>query len=340
GSRLYIDGKLVVDDWGDHPPTLKTISMELVAGRPYDVRLEYFEGIIGASVELLWQRAEKDPMRRVAEVARGADVVIAAVGNGMGEETEGMDRVSLGLPGRQDKIVRAALAVNRNVVVVTTAGAAVAMPWLAKVRAVLHGWFPGQEAGTAFTDVLFGDVSPSGKLPVTFPKRLEDEPSFGNFPGAAGKVAYKEGLLVGYRWYDTRNIEPLFPFGYGLSYTTFAFPQLAISPWDPERGITVRLTVKNTGMQSGAEVVQVYVHAVGRTRRPMQELRAFSKVQLAPGEEREVVLKLPVRAFAHFDPQFAERDAWRTDAGDFEIRIGSSSRDIRLREVVKVPAAK
>jgi beta-glucosidase len=338
GSRLYIDGKLVVDDWGDHPPTLKTTFMELVAGKAYDVRLEYFEGIIGASVELLWQRAEKDPMRRVAEVARGADVVIAAVGNGMGEETEGLDRISLGLPGRQDKIVRAALAVNRNVVVVTTAGAAVAMPWLAKVRAVLHGWFPGQEAGTAFTDVLFGDVSPSGKLPVTFPKRLEDEPSFGNFPGASGKVAYKEGLLVGYRWYDTRNIEPLFPFGYGLSYTTFAFPQLAISPWDPERGITVRLTVKNTGMQSGAEVVQVYLHAIGRTRRPMQELRAFSKVQLAPGEEREVVLKLPVRAFAHFDPQFAERDAWRIDPGDFEIRIGSSSRDIHLREVVKIPA--
>jgi beta-glucosidase len=338
GSRLYLDGKLVVDDWGDHPPTLKTTSMELVAGKSYDVRLEYFEGIMGASVELLWQRAEKDPMRRVAEVARGADVVIAAVGNGMGEETEGLDRASLGLPGRQDKIVRAALAVNRNVVVVTTTGAAVAMPWLAKVRAVLHGWFPGQEAGTAFTDVLFGDVSPSGKLPVTFPKRLEDEPSFGNFPGAAGKVDYKEGLLVGYRWYDTRNIEPLFPFGYGLSYTTFAFPQLSISPWDPERGITVRLTVKNTGMQSGAEVVQVYLHAIGRTRRPMQELRAFSKVQLAPGEEREVVLKLPVRAFAHFDPQFAERDAWRIDPGDFEIRIGSSSRDIRLREVVKIPA--
>ena len=339
GSRLYINGKLVVDDWGDHPPTLKTAEIELVGGKDYDVRLEYFEGIIGASVELLWQRADKDPLRRVAEVARGADIVIAAVGDGMGEETEGIDRTSLALPGRQDEIVRSALAVNPKVVVVTTSGAAIAMPWLDKVRAVLHGWFPGQEAGNAFVDVLFGDVSPSGKLPVTFPKRLEDEPGFGNFPGANGKVAYKEGILVGYRWYDTRNIEPLFPFGYGLSYTTFAYRDLAVSAWDPERGVSVRLKVKNPGARRGAEVVQVYVHATG-LRRPKQELRAFTKVDLAPGEEREVGLKLPVRAFAsfYFDPRLPERDGWRTDPGVFEIRAGSSSRDIRLRTSVTVPA--
>jgi beta-glucosidase len=339
GSRLYLDGKLVVDDWGDHPPTLKTAQIELVGGKAYDVRLEYFEGIIGASVELLWQRADKDPIRRVAEVARGADIVIAAVGDGMGDETEGADRASLSLPGRQDEIVRAAAAVNPKIVVITTSGAAVAMPWLAKVRAVLHGWFPGQEAGAAFTDVLFGDVSPSGKLPVTFPKRLEDEPAFGNFPGAGGKVAYQEGVLVGYRWYDTRKIEPLFPFGYGLSYTTFAYRDLAVSAWDPERGVGVRLKLKNTGARRGAEVVQVYVHAASAAAsRPEQELRAFAKVDLAPGEEREVTLKLPVRAFAYYDPKSPERDAWRTDPGAFEIRAASSSRDIRLRATVTVPA--
>jgi len=154
GSRLYIDGKLVVDDWGDHPPTLKTVQIELVGGNSYDLRLEYFEGIVGASVELLWQRADKDPFRRVVEVARGADIVIAAVGDGMGDETEGADRASLSLPGRQEEIVRAAAAVNPKIVVITTSGAAIAMPWLDQVRAVLHGWFPGQEAGAAFTDVL------------------------------------------------------------------------------------------------------------------------------------------------------------------------------------------
>ena len=339
GSRLTLDGKLVVDDWGDHPPTLKTAQMELVGGKAYDVRLEYFEGIIGASVELLWQRADKDPIRRVAEVARGADIVIAAVGDGMGDETEGLDRASLSLPGRQDEIVRIAAAVNPKIVVITTSGAALAMPWLDQVRAVLHGWFPGQEAGAAFTDVLFGDVSPSGKLPVTFPKRQEDEPAFGNFPGADGKVAYQEGILVGYRWYDTRKIEPLFPFGYGLSYTTFVYRDLAVSAWDPERGVSVRLKLKNAGARRGAEVVQVYLHAASAAVfRPEQELRAFAKVDLAAGEEREVILKLPVRAFATFDPKLPERDAWRTDPGTFEIRAASSSRDIRLRATVTVPA--
>ena len=337
GSRLFLDGKLVVDDWGDHPPTLKTAEIELVGGKAYDLRLEYFEGIVGASVELLWQRADKDPLGRVAEVARGADIVIVAVGDGMGEETEGADRASLALPGRQDEIVRMAAAANPKIVVITTTGAAVAMPWLDQVRAVLHGWFPGQEAGTAFVDVLLGDVSPSGKLPVTFPKRIEDEPAFGNLPGAAGKVAYQEGILVGYRWYDTRKIEPLFPFGYGLSYTNFAYRDLVVSHWDPGRGVSVRLAVKNTGARRGAEIVQVYLHAAAATvPRPEQELRAFAKVDLAPGEERQVALKLPVRAFATFDPTQPARNRWRVDPGLFEIRAGSSSRDIRLRAAMSV----
>jgi beta-glucosidase len=339
GSRLYLDGKLVVDDWGDHPPTLKTAQMELVGGKAYDLRLEYFEGIVGASVELLWQRADKDPIRRVAEVARGADVVIAAVGDGMGDETEGADRASLSLPGRQDEIVRAAAAVNPKIVVITTSGAAIAMPWLDQARAVLHGWFPGQEAGTAFTDVLFGDVSPSGKLPVTFPKRLEDEPAFGNFPGKDGKVTYQEGILVGYRWYDTRKIEPLFPFGYGLSYTTFAYRDLAVTAWDAKLGVSARLKVKNTGTRRGAEVVQLYLHAVAAgVLRPEQELRAFAKVDLAAGEERDVTLKLPVRAFATFAAKGSEQQGWQIDPGAYEIRAANSSRDIRLRATVTVPA--
>jgi beta-glucosidase len=213
------------------------------------------------------------------------------------------------------------------------------MPWLDQVRAVLHGWFPGQEAGAAFTDVLFGDVSPSGKLAVTFPKRLEDEPAFGNFPGTNGKVAYKEGVLVGYRWYDTRKIEPLFPFGYGLSYTTFVYRDLAVSAWDPERGVSVRLKVKNSGARRGAEVVQIYLHAASiAVFRPEQELRAFAKVDLAPGEEREVTLNLPVRAFASFAVMGPEQQGWRTDPGAYEIRAASSSRDIRLRATVTVPA--
>ncbi len=338
GARLYLDGKLVVDVWGNHPPTLKMTELELVAGRQYDLVLEYFEGIIGATVQLLWQATERDPLRRVAEVARAADVVVAAVGDGMGDETEGLDRTTLALPGRQDEIVRAAAAANPRIVVVTTTGAAVAMPWLDQVPAVLHAWFPGQEAGAALVDVLLGDVSPSGKLPVTFPRRIEDEPAYGNFPGANGKVAYAEGVLVGYRWYDTRRIEPLFPFGHGLSYTTFAYRDLAVSAWDPARGVSVRVKVKNTGTRRGAEVVQVYVHDdVASVPRPEQELRAFQRVELAAGEEREVVLALPLRAFQFAAPTGAGDAGWRLEPGTFEIRVGSSSRDVRLRAALTVP---
>jgi beta-glucosidase len=337
GARLYLDGKLLIDNWGEHPPTLKTTEIELVGGKAYTIRLDYYESIIGASVELLWQRAEKDPMGRVAEVARGADVVIAAVGDGMGDETEGLDRPSLALPGRQDAIVRAAAAVNPRIVVVTTTGAAVAMPWLDKAKAVLHGWFPGQEGGTAMADVLLGEVSPSGKLPVTFPKRLEDEPWFGNFPGDKGKVHYKEGTLVGYRWYDTRKLDPLFPFGHGLSYTSFAYRDLKVSAWDPQQGVTVQFVVKNTGARRGAEVAQLYVHAPsGAIERAEQELRAFSRVDLDKGEERMVVLRLPPRAFAFYDGH--TDDGWTVSPGEYEVRAAASSRDVRLRATVTVPA--
>jgi beta-glucosidase len=336
GSRLYLDGKLVVDNWGDHAPTLKTAEIELKAGQAYEVRLDYFEGVIGASVELLWQRSVKDPMRMVAEVARKADVVIAAVGDGMSDEAEGADRKSLALPGRQNEIISAALAANPRVVVVTTTGAAVAMPWLDKVPAVLHAWFPGQEAGTALADVLLGQVSPSGKLPVTFPKRLEDEPSFKNYPGKNGVVEYQESILVGYRWYDTRQIEPLFPFGHGLSYTSFAYTDLKVSPWDPQDGVTVSLKVKNTGARRGAEAVQIYVHPPqGPVLRPEQELRGFAKVELAPDQERAISVKLPPRAFAYFDGQTG---TWQIAPGPHEIRASASSRDIRLRGAVEIPA--
>ena len=173
---------------------------------------------------------------------------------------------------------------------------------------------------------------------MSFPKRLEDEASFGNFPGAAGKVAYEEGILVGYRWYDTRNVEPLFPFGHGLSYTTFAYRDLAVSRFDHERGASLRVKVKNPGKRRGAEIVQIYVHGPAtQVPRPEQELRAFSRVDLAPGEERQIALVLPPRAFAFFDAARPERQAWRIEPGAYEIRASSSSRDVRLRAMLRLP---
>jgi beta-glucosidase len=200
------------------------------------------------------------------------------------------------------------------------AASPVEMPWCDDVGAVMQAWFPGEEWGNALADVLSGDVSPSGKLPTTIPYRLEDTPAFTNYPGERGQVHYGERVFCGYRWYDTRDIRPRFPFGHGLSYTTFEIGEAA---WD---GAAVRVRVTNTGKVRGAEVVQVYVHDVEATvARPAQELKAFAKVWLDPGESQEVALPLDDRAFAFWD---VAAHAWAVEAGEFELRIGTSSRAI------------
>ena len=216
-------------------------------------------------------------------------------------------------------------------VVITTTGAAVAMPWLDQVRAVLHGWFPGQEAGAAFADVLFGDVSPSGKLPVTFPKRLQDEPGFGNFPGSRRQSRLRgrePGRLSLVRHAQDRAALPvrLRAFLHQLR-----LPRPGGFRLGSHAGRSVRLKVKNIGVRRGAEVVQIYVHATAGAARPEQELRAFAKVDLAPGEEREVTLKLPVRAFAYFAPMAPSTKAGKSTPAPTRVRAASSSRDIRLR---------
>jgi beta-glucosidase len=220
-------------------------------------------------------------------------------------------------------------AVNPRTVVIVGAGEPVLLgDWLTQVPSVLYAWFTGQEGGLALVDVLFGEVSPSGKLPVTLPRRWEDCPAYGRYPGRDGVVPYDEGLLVGYRWFDTRQIVPEFPFGHGLSYTTFAYRELAVGAPTPDGRVQVSLLVKNAGERPGAEVVQLYVHDVrASVPRPEQELKAFAKVGLDPGEEREVELELDARAFSFYDP---EKHDWVLEPGEFELRVGSSSRDIRL----------
>jgi len=194
------------------------------------------------------------------------------------------------------------------------------------VAAVLWAWYPGQEGGNAIADVLFGDVNPSGKLPTTFPKRLQDNPAYINYPGENGQVYYGEGLFVGYRYYDKKDIAPLFPFGYGLSYTTFEYRNLQV-----EVGQTVRVSieVQNMGKRSGKEIVQVYIRDVqARLMRPEKELKAFAKVELAPGETKTVALTLDQEALSYYDPV---RKSWVAEAGEFEVLVGSSSRDIQLK---------
>ena len=208
------------------------------------------------------------------------------------------------------------------------------MPWIDGVPAVLEGWLGGQAGAGAVADVVFGKINPSGKLAETFPVRLEDTPAFLNFPGENGEVLYGERIFVGYRWYDARGIEPLFPFGHGLSYTPFAYSDIELSARqiDDRDGLTVSVNVTNAGDRSGREVVQLYVaDPAASLKRPPRELKGFAKVSLAPGESRRVSFDLRARDFAFYHPRYAD---WIAESGVFDILVGASSRDIRLRETV------
>jgi beta-glucosidase len=253
-------------------------------------------------------------------------------------DTESSDRRDLQLPGGQAELIRRIVAANPRTVVVLVAGSPVEMGgWLGQVPAVLQAWYGGIEGGNALARVLFGEVNPSGKLPCTFPKALADSPAhaLGAYPGQAGVVRYEEGLLVGYRWFDTKGIEPLFPFGHGLSYSRFEYSGLQVRPdtGAPESAVTLQFDLANTSARAGAEVVQVYVHQAHPTLpRPAKELKGFRKVLLQPGERQTVTIPLNRAAFSFYDPQ----RGWVAEADDFTIEVGSSSRDIRLQDICHV----
>ena len=264
---------------------------------------------------------------RAVRAAKAADVVIYVGGlyHGRGGDDEGSDRPDMRLPFAQDELLAKVAAANRRTVVVLMSGGPVEMPWLPSVPAVVQAWYPGMEGGNALAGVLFGDVNPSGKLPFTMPKRLADSPAHAldTYPGRDGTEEYKEGLLVGYRWSDAKNVEPLFPFGYGLSYTTFGY---ANARWE---GGAVKVDVTNTGARDGAEVVQLYVEPLRpRLARPVKELKGFEKVALKAGETKTVEMPLEPRAFAFYDP---EKKAWVSEAGAYRLLVGASSRDIKAR---------
>ncbi len=233
--------------------------------------------------------------------------------------------------GRQNELVARVAAANSRTIVVLQTGGPVTMPWLLHVPAVLQAWYPGQECGNAIADVLFGETDAAGRLPQTFPVRLEDNPAFINYPGENGRVRYGESIFVGYRYYDKKHIEPLFPFGHGLSYASFGYANFRLSTASlaPDGDLAVSVDVTNTSPRAGQEVVQLYVRdPKARLMRPPKELKGFRKVSLQPGETTTVSLTLDMRALAYFDDASG---AWVADAGMFEVLIGSSSRDIHGR---------
>ena len=270
------------------------------------------------------------------EVAAQADTVVLFVGLPDRYESEGYDREHLRMPANHRQLVEAAAEVNRNIVVVLSNGSPIEMPWLANVKGVLEAYLGGQALGGAIADLLFGDANPSGKLAETFPKQISDNPSFLNFPGEGDKVEYKEGVFVGYRYYDTKKVEPMFPFGYGLSYTTFEYSNLSISQKEIQDTDTVivSVNVKNTGDRAGKEIVQLYVKDVESTvNRPEKELKGFEKVDLQPGEEKTVTFTLNKRAFAYYNVDLKD---WHVETGEFEILVGKSSQEITLKDSIMV----
>lgn len=273
------------------------------------------------------EQLRKDAVNAAAK----ADAAVIVVGRYAKLESEDFDIKSLDLPAGQDALIEAVAKANKNTIVVVNAGGPVIMSkWIAQVPAILDMWYGGQEGGNAIADVLFGDANPSGKLPVSFVKQWKDSPAYGHYPGENLQVDYAEGIYVGYRYFDKKKIEPLFPFGYGLSYTKFDYSDLKISPNQTSgEPVEVSLSVRNGGSRAGAEVVELYVHdGHSSVDRPIQELKGFQRIALAPGESKDVHFKLDRSAIAFYS---TEKKDWVTEPGQFDVLVGSSSRDIRAR---------
>ena len=342
---LRLDGAVVVDNsepsrgssfYGAGSEPVE-VTFDLAAGRSYELAVEVWPR--SSSSPILGARIGASPpdtgdeFERAVRAAAEADVAVVVVGSNGQWESEGHDRPDLSLPGRQRELVEAVLEANRRTVVVVNAGSPVEMPWAHRAGAVLMTWYPGEEGADALADMLIGAAEPSGRLPVTFPARVEDGPAGlgvegDRYPGVEGRVVYGEGILVGYRYYETAHLAPLFPFGFGLSYGDIVFDDVQVDA----DGVTV--TLANDGTRRGTEVVQVYVRAPeSLVRRPDRELVGFAKVAVDPGGRETVRVELGAAAFRYWD---VDTHAWRSDPGRYEILVGSSSRDIRSSTVITV----
>lgn len=276
--------------------------------------------------------AREKAMKEAADAAAKADVAVVVVGRYSKLESEGFDVKTMDLPAGQDELIAAVEQANPHTVVVLNTGDPVTMTkWIDKTPALLDMWYGGQEGGHALASVLFGDANPSGKLPVTLPKKFDDSPAAANYPGKNLEVNYAEGIYVGYRYFDTKNVEPQFPFGFGLSYTTFEYSGLKITPEkaNGKEPIQVSLKVRNSGSREGAEVVELYVHdGHSKIDRPVHELKGFQRVELKPSESKMVQFTLDRAALSYWNPA---TKSWQADPGTFEVQVGASSRDIRLK---------
>lgn len=335
GYRLYIDHELVADQWAIGSFRNSSATRRLEAGKSYDIRFEYFQEGGGAAVSFIWGRKNEKKDAFVDRLNR-ADLVIACFGHSSDTEAEGADR-TFALPEADAKMIARALKCNKPVIGVVNAGGNVEMQaWEPGLKGLLWGWYTGQEGGTAVADVLFGNVNPSGKLPMTFEKRWEDNPVYNSYydPDGDKHVAYTEGIFIGYRGYDKLQREVQYPFGYGLSYTDFRLSDLTVSNPLPDGSVEVSCKLTNTGKRAGAQVVQLYLGKEGGVvERPGKELKQFKKVFLNAGESATIKLVVSKDAFTYYD---RAAKSFLLDKGDYHIMIGFSSRDIRSQKKMSI----
>lgn len=283
-------------------------------------------------------KKDKQYRKKACEIAKEKDVVLLCIGLTENEETEGMDRRTLKLSENQVQLIEELKKVNSNIVVILCGGAPIEMPWIQGIKGIVHGYLGGQAGARAMVNVLLGEVNPSGKLAETYPMQLEDTPCFENFPGSQTCVEYKEGIYVGYRYYDKVGKRVLFPFGYGLSYTEFEYSNLEMEKTkfeiEKEEKIKVKLTIKNIGKMSGSEIVELYVSQKDPVIfKPKKELKGFEKVFLAPEEEKEIIIELDRRAFSYYDVEYG---LWKVESGIYDILIGKSSEEIILKQEIEI----
>jgi beta-glucosidase len=332
-AQLYVDHKPVATMMrADFEQTVQG-AIELKAGRPVPIEVKYSNSskILGPGLTLGLQPPDPKMLAEAVAAAKQSDIAIVFVAEQMGE---GQDKITLALPGDQDRLIHAVAQANPRTIVVLHNSNPVSMPWLNEVAAVIEAFYPGQEAGSSIARLLFGDVNFSGKLAMTFPANEDQGPGtfFLGYPGDGMTVNYSEGVLVGYRWYDARNQEPLFPFGHGLSYTAFQYSDLQVSHSGGNR-IAVNVRIANTGTREGAEVVQLYLGSPAEAEEPPRQLKGFEKIRLEPGESRLVAMELDESSLATWDTEIHD---WRVYPGMYSIMVGSSSRDIRLKDTFSI----
>ncbi len=333
--NVQLDGKQIIGSWGNTGETLFAVAA-LEAGKTYSLQVEARHDLPGpGAIRFAWGPAPPTLTAAQAERVRQADAAIVCAGFNLMLEGEGADR-TYDLPNDQADLIRTVAGLNQRTIVVLNSGGEYATAgWINQVPALVQAWYPGQEGGRAVAEVLMGAVNPSGKLPVSFGRRLEDSASYGNYPGSGGKVDYAEGILVGYRWFDAKGVAPLFPFGFGLSYTTFHYDHLRVDP-TPDGQWTVTYELTNNGSRPGDEVSEIYVSAPAPSRvtRAVRELKGFARATVAPDETKTVSVTLGRLAFSYFDE--AKGD-WEIEPGSYTVAVGSSSRNIAVTSGVTVP---